>query len=155
MTPKEQATQLLRLLADNTDKGAWDAMLLDRLDLIDVSADGWVDFELTVTTEMCNPSGMMHGGCIATVFDLCSSVAIAATSPSHDYMDIVMWAGVSRALNVMFLRPVPSGETVQVRCDTVSGSKTMALSTARLLSKASGKLLATATHDKVRLKALL
>lgn len=35
---------------------------------------------LTVTHAMCNPSGTLHGGAISTLFDVCTTVALATAS---------------------------------------------------------------------------
>ena len=62
---------------------------------------------LTVTPAMCNPGGTLHGGAICTLFDVCTSVALATAQK---------WKmpGVTRTLSTTCLVPVSPGEEIDV-----------------------------------------
>lgn len=69
--------------------------------------------------EHTNRLGNCHGGCIATLFDFCTTTAlIPVARPGY-------WAymGVSRTLNVTYLRPVPLGEVVLIESEVVHAGK--------------------------------
>lgn len=58
------------------------------------------------------------------------------------------FGGVSRNLNVSYLRPVPCGIQVHVVCQVASLGKQLATITAKMQTE-DGKLLCLAQHDKV------
>ena len=60
--------------------------------------------------------GHLHGGATATIFDVLTTVAIAPLSAEGKFR----YAGVSRTLNVTYLRPiVGAGKRVRVECEVV------------------------------------
>ena len=62
---------------------------------------------LTVTPAMCNSLGTLHGGAICTLFDVCTTLALATARK---------WelAGVTRTLSTTCLVPVFPGEEIEI-----------------------------------------
>src|SRR4051812_1582454 len=71
-----------------------------------------VIYSLIVTPALLNPRGTMHGGCVATLVDMCTSLAIAPLVTK----DFWHFSGVTRTLGVTCLKPVPGGAEVRFEC---------------------------------------
>lgn len=69
-------------------------------------------FECDVVPGLCNSTGNMHGGAVATLVDNTTTAAQAALA-EPDYWQ---FGGVSRTLNVTYLRPLQGGTTVTIEC---------------------------------------
>lgn len=71
---------------------------------------------LTVTPAMCNPSGTLHGGAIATLFDVCTTMALATARK---------WEvpGVTRTLSTTCLVPVYPGQEIEIEAEVVQVGK--------------------------------
>lgn len=76
-------------------------------------------FELTIKEVHTNRLLNLHGGCAATIFDICTTTALAPIAGPGYWA----FAGVSRTLNVTYLRPVPMGETVLIESEVVHAGK--------------------------------
>lgn len=76
-------------------------------------------FELEVTPDLCNPMGNMHGGAVATLADMVTSLAVAAVAEEGWWE----FSGVSRTLAVTYVRPTPLGITIRIECQVQSLSR--------------------------------
>lgn len=103
-------------------------------------------FRLEVTTNLTNSLGAMHGGAIATTIDLLTSAALVPHCRDGFWE---MGPGVSRHLAATYLRPAKLGAKVLFECKIVALSKRTCYLTCEVFDEATGKLLATGTHDKV------
>lgn len=63
--------------------------------------------------------GNLHGGASATLFDYCTSMALVPVS-REGFWNFV---GVSRTLNVTYLRPMPTGTIVLIECEVIHAGK--------------------------------
>lgn len=73
-------------------------------------------FELTVSPPLCNPMGNMHGGAVATLADMTTTMATAPLAQK----DFWEFGGVSRTLSVTYLKPVKLGGVARVECQVRS-----------------------------------
>ncbi|KAI8634514.1 Thioesterase/thiol ester dehydrase-isomerase [Xylariaceae sp. FL1651] len=108
-----------------------------------------VTFRLTVQPIHANGFGNMHGGCTSTIFDICTTFPLQMISRPGFWQ----YGGVSRTLNVTYLRPVPVGTTVDIECEVMhAGQK---LSSLRGVMRTAtndgtkGPVLAICEHGKV------
>jgi uncharacterized protein (TIGR00369 family) len=76
-------------------------------------------FGFTVTAPFCNRLGALHGGAAALIFDICTSCTLAPIA----YPGFWAAAGVSRTLNVTYLRPAPRGTKCLIECEVVHAGK--------------------------------
>ncbi|KAG0169637.1 hypothetical protein DFQ28_011017, partial [Apophysomyces sp. BC1034] len=103
------------------DADFWDDHIYSNLTIID-AAPGKLTWEFEVEDMHCNQLGTWHGGCVATVIDACTSIAIAV------YEGKTKWvlSGVSTELAVSYMRGIPSGETARVECEVHRVGKSLA-----------------------------
>ncbi|KAK3368942.1 HotDog domain-containing protein [Lasiosphaeria ovina] len=149
-TGVQRVTELMkrgRELVDDLSDHEWTNTLVPYLEV--VSADATlphprVVFRYTVQPSHCNRLGSLHGGCIATLFDYCTSTAIALVSaPGHWH-----YLGVSRTLNVTYLRPAPSGAAVLIEAEVVHAGKRLCSLRGAIRRADDGALVATCEHGK-------
>jgi len=72
-------------------------------------------FKLDVTERWSNRMRNMHGGAIALVFDMTTTMCAAPLARK----DFWRFGGVPRTLSVTYLRPVLMGMTVEIRCEVL------------------------------------
>ncbi|KAF5850474.1 hypothetical protein GGP41_002713 [Bipolaris sorokiniana] len=102
-------------------------------------------FELEVIPQLCNPMNNMHGGAMALLADMTTTMAGAPIARQGWWE----FGGVSRTLSVTYVRPALLGTTIVVTC--VLRSRAVIQFIAR--DKVTGKLLALAEHGKNALVA--
>ncbi|KAK6431706.1 hypothetical protein LTR95_012127 [Oleoguttula sp. CCFEE 5521] len=104
-----------------------------------------VTYAFPVSEFHCNMSGNMHGGFQSTAFDMLTSLAIMANlEPGNPFMD----GGVSRTLNVTYLRPAPLGEMLVMECEVTHVGKRMAMTRGFLKRERDGAVVSTCEHNK-------
>ena len=110
-----------------------------------------VTTRLTVTPNLCNGMGNLHGGATALIFDVCTTIALSLIQ-KEDFWEL---AGVSRTLNVTYLEAVHEGQEVEVIGEIVKVGKKLAhmrgtMSKVGAHGQVEG-LMATCEHGKVNL----
>ncbi|KYK59290.1 thioesterase family protein [Drechmeria coniospora] len=128
--------------------GDWMATLVPFLDVDSASAafpHPSVTFTYTVQPDHCNRLGNLHGGAAATLFDFCTTMPLAIINRPGFWQ----YLGVSRSLNVTYLRPVPAGEEVLIECQIVQVGKKLASLRGVMMRKRDGLLLCMCDHGKV------
>lgn len=83
-------------------------------------------------------------GAVATLADNATTLAAAPISRPGFWEH----GGVSRTLNVTYLRPVAKGSVIRIECVVRSVGKKLAATQCSIRSKESGKVLALAEHNK-------
>ncbi|CAG9997528.1 unnamed protein product [Clonostachys byssicola] len=126
----------------------WTSSLLPHMSLVDLTLElphPSITLSYTVQPEHCNQLKNLHGGCASTLFDFSTSMAIVLVSRP----DFWNYLGVSRTLNVTYLRPVPSGTEVLVHNEIVQIGKKMTTLRGTMRRRSDGALLAVCEHGKV------
>ncbi|KAI0967940.1 Thioesterase/thiol ester dehydrase-isomerase [Xylaria arbuscula] len=106
-------------------------------------------FRFTVQPIHNNGLGNLHGGCTATIFDICTTFPLQLMSRPGFWQ----YGGVSRTLNVTYLRPVPVGTTVDIECEVVHAGQRLSslrgVMRAVTDDEANGPVLTICEHGKV------
>jgi len=63
-----------------------------------------------------------------------------------------LFAGVTRTLNVTYLRPVPQGEEILIECEVVHAGKRLCTLKGTMRRKRDGAVLALCEHGKVSIE---
>ncbi|KAF1958677.1 Thioesterase/thiol ester dehydrase-isomerase [Byssothecium circinans] len=100
-------------------------------------------FSFVVPRSLCNITGSLHGGAVALIFDICTSLAIAAVS-RKGFWDT---GHVSRVLNCTYLRPAKEGQRFWVESEVVHLGKRMGLLRGVIRGE-DGKICYTCEHNK-------
>ncbi|KAI0592776.1 HotDog domain-containing protein [Biscogniauxia sp. FL1348] len=161
----------------DSDERHWFSTTAPHLSVVSHSTDPSehprVTFRFTPQPQHSNAINSVHGGCTATLFDgkwETQSLWYHATAANSSHfcstecttMALLLisrpgfwrYFGVSRTLNVTYLRPVPIGEPVDVECEIVQVGKRLAV--VRAVARAAagpgekkGPVLAICEHGKV------
>ncbi|KAL3959472.1 thioesterase superfamily domain-containing protein [Purpureocillium lilacinum] len=103
-----------------------------------------VTFAFTVQHEHCNNMGTMHGGCTASIFDVCTTLPVAfAMAPGSWEM-----LGVTRTLNVSYMLPVFVGDEVLIECEILQIGKKLAALRGVMRRMGDNAIVATCEHGK-------
>lgn len=100
--------------------------------------------QYTVQRNNCNRLGNAHGGQIASLFDFVTSMPLALINKPGFWF----YLGVSRTLNVTYLKPIPNGEEILVEAELVSIGRTLCSIRGTMRRESDGTLLATCEHGK-------
>ncbi|KAI2630592.1 HotDog domain-containing protein [Xylaria nigripes] len=130
----------------------WSESLLQRLSIASYSASPshpYMTFRFTVEPSHANSYGTLHGGCAASLFDICTAISLQMISRPGFWEN----SGVSRNLNVTYLRPVRVGTTVDIECEIMHAGKTLCSLRAVMRTTTDdgtkGPVLCTCEHGKV------
>ncbi|KAH8691348.1 putative thioesterase family protein [Talaromyces proteolyticus] len=103
-----------------------------------------VTYRLTVTPQMRNSMDSLHGGCAATIIDnLSTTILMAVSKPG-----MFQYGGVSRNLNVTYLRPLPLNTDMRLICEVVQMGRRLALLKAEIRRVDDDALCVVADHQK-------
>ncbi|KAF2160370.1 hypothetical protein M409DRAFT_70525 [Zasmidium cellare ATCC 36951] len=103
-----------------------------------------VTFRFTVTRFYCNAGGGLHGAAQSLIYDHLTSLAIQAVGQPGGWLV----PGVSRSLNVTYLRPAPEGTICLCECEVMAAGKGLALMRGVIRRELDGKVISTCEHDK-------
>jgi acyl-coenzyme A thioesterase 13 len=106
------------------------------------ATEGTATFKFTVAKEYCNRMGNLHGGAAALIFDICTTCALVPIAREGFWQ----FVGVTRNLNITYLRPAPMGAEVEVFCEVVHAGQRLA--TIRGEIRKDGKVLSICEHLK-------
>ena len=103
-----------------------------------------VTFTYTVQADHCNRLQNLHGGCAATLFDFCTTMPLTLINKPG------FWAylGVTRTLQVTYIRPVPIGEEVFIECEILHAGKNLATMKGTMRRKRDNAVLCVCEHGK-------
>ncbi|PLB51974.1 thioesterase family protein [Aspergillus steynii IBT 23096] len=103
-----------------------------------------ITFRLTITAEMLNGGGALHGGCASTLIDDLTTVFLAAVSRPGLYSQY----GVTRNIRVAFFEPLVKGGDVRVVCGIEHVGRRLVLLGARVYD-ARGRICVMGENEKV------
>lgn len=106
-----------------------------------------VTFSFVVRKFYTNIMGSLHGGAQASIFDALTTLALQAVST----LDKGQWmegGGVSRTLNVTYLRPAPIDEKVLCECEVVHAGKRLCFLRSTMRREKDGAVISTCEHNK-------
>jgi uncharacterized protein (TIGR00369 family) len=86
--------------------------------------------ELDVLPIFCSRSNNMHGGAMALLVDMATTMAVMPISTK----DFWHFGGVSRIISVSYLRPIKKGITLLIKCKVVQIGKNNGMSSQRCAS---------------------
>jgi acyl-coenzyme A thioesterase 13 len=124
---------------------------------------GYCILSFTVVENMVNGLGGMHGGAIATVFDECTSMCATATvlgkqrlaeqqgDDQSEGLNRWIGGGVSRTLNVTYLRPAKVGQELVLECEMVAMGRNLATMRGSMKRKADGAVIAICEHGQANI----
>lgn len=92
-----------------------------------------------VTPRVQNRYGTLHGGCVATLVDVVSTVALLTVSQDP---------GVSVNIGTNYITPGPGGADVEVDARVTKVGRTLAFMDVTLRTAVGGTTVATGTHCK-------
>lgn len=104
-----------------------------------------ITFTFTVQQDHCNRMGNLHGGAAATLFDFCTSLPLVLICKPGFWQ----YLGVSRNLNVTYMRPAPPGTECLVECQIVQVGKKLCTMRGTMRRKSDGQILSICEHGKV------
>jgi acyl-coenzyme A thioesterase 13 len=88
----------------------------------------------------------MHGGAAGVIFDMSTTSALCPLARPNYWQ---FMGGVTRTLNISYLKPVPIGVTVLLRSKVVSVGRQMAMIQGTMTSLDEKVVYCTAEHHKV------
>ncbi|ORZ04271.1 HotDog domain-containing protein [Absidia repens] len=98
----------------------WEDYISPYLSITFAEADTLI-WEFDVHGIHCNRLGSLHGGCVATLIDVCSSFATLVHEGKHRW-DMI---GVSTDLGISYMRGVPSGKKIRLECKVQRQGKSL------------------------------
>ncbi|KAK0630646.1 HotDog domain-containing protein, partial [Bombardia bombarda] len=106
-----------------------------------------VVWSFTVQPAHCNGNRTLHGGCIATLFDYCTTMPVMLVSSVADGF----WSrmGVTRTLNMTYLRPIPVGTEIRIVCEVLAVGKRLGAIRGEMRRASDDALLVTCEHGRV------
>lgn len=106
-----------------------------------------VTFSFPVKKFYTNIMGSLHGGAQATIFDALTTLALQAVA-EPEKGQWLEGGGVSRTLNVTYLRPAPIGEKILCECEIVHAGKRLCFLRGVMKRERDGAIISTCEHNK-------
>ncbi|GJQ81634.1 hypothetical protein Trydic_g8513 [Trypoxylus dichotomus] len=103
------------------------------------AGNGSIKAELKVTSEHVNTMGTLHGGYIATLVDVVSSLGLFSHERGFKNQATVN-------ININYLSSAKEGDTVEILSNTLKLGKTLAFMRVELKNKETGILFANGSH---------
>ncbi|KAI8977191.1 HotDog domain-containing protein [Mycotypha africana] len=139
-----QILQLVEQFNMREGQGAvfWEDNVIEELHIVGAEPDKLI-WEFKVKEVHCNRLGNLHGGCAATLIDICSSFAVLTNSGKARWNLI----GVSTDLSVSYLKGVPAETMIRLECEVQRVGKTLANIFTKVYND-QGQVCYTGSHTK-------
>lgn len=96
--------------------------------------------EITVTEDMLNPEGSLHGGCAAFLIDACTTLVFLAAARC---------AGVSASMNVVYHAPAAPGAKLRIVNSAVAIGSRIMTARSEIWDDTTHRLCVTGVHIKM------
>jgi len=104
-----------------------------------------VVYETTVTKDMCNAHGMMHGGCAAYLVDCCTSIALVVMGlATGSPVDLV-----SQSLSTTYHAGAKLDDKIQIVNISTASGKRAVTARAEIWDQTTKRLVVTGNHVKM------
>jgi len=134
------------LIAKSKNFNGFDKHIMENVKLIDASPAGTVEFEFHIDEQYTNINGVMHGGAAGVIFDMCTTTALGPLA-KPGFWDFL--GGVTRTLNISYLRAIPMGTTIRLHSEVCQVGRTMAMIRGTMTSQDGKTIFCTCEHHKV------
>ncbi|KAM3079064.1 hypothetical protein ACMFMF_003993 [Clarireedia jacksonii] len=131
------------LITEAQNYKGFDKHLMDTVKILDATDTGVTICEFTITEQYANLNGVMHGGAAGVIFDMCTTIALGPVAKPG------FLGGVTRTLNISYLKAVPIGTTVRLYSEVMQYGKTMAMIRGSMTSQDGSIIYCTCEHHKV------
>ncbi|EFA86399.1 hypothetical protein PPL_00191 [Heterostelium album PN500] len=140
---KEKEEALFKLLDQWKGLTGFDSVMFKYLKMESIDHEkNSIIMSMTVPQELCNVLSTLHGGAMATLVDIVSSIAIISTDPSN------MPPSVSVDLSISYAATAPLGETITIESLVYKIGKNLAFSDTTIYNSKKKKI--TQKHkDKI------
>ncbi|PMD38847.1 hypothetical protein L207DRAFT_513331 [Hyaloscypha variabilis F] len=142
----EAIFQRYLLISASTKYGGFDKHIMETVTLLDASPQGTVDFEFLIDERYTNINGVMHGGAAGVIFDMCTTTALGPLAKPGFWEFL---GGVTRTLNISYLKAIPLGTKVRIHSEVCQVGKTMAMIRGIMTSQDGKTIFCTCEHHKV------
>jgi len=129
----------------------FDVEFMKNIRLVDAWPEGKVEWELDITDYYANLNGVMHGGAAGVIFDMGTTTALCPVQ-KKGYWDFL--GGVTRALNISYLKAIPLNTTVRLKSEVIQHGRTMALIRGTMTSVDYKTVYAVCDHHKVNVPTM-
>ncbi|KAF2715144.1 thioesterase family protein-like protein [Pleomassaria siparia CBS 279.74] len=129
----------------------FDREVMKNMKIVDAGTDGSVSFELTVGPNFSNLNDVMHGGAAGVIFDMATTSALCPVA-KPGYWEFL--GGVTRSLNISYLKAVPIGTSVRLDSKIISVGRQMAMIRGTMKSLDGKTTYCTVEHHKVNAPVL-
>ncbi|KAH8884894.1 thioesterase family protein-like protein [Thozetella sp. PMI_491] len=107
-------------------------------------------FSLIISPTYSNLNGVMHGGAAGVIFDMCTTSALGPVArPGYWDKPGSFLGGVTRSLNISYLKAVPVGTKVHLHSQVYQIGRTMAYIKGWMTSEDGKTVYCTCDHHKV------
>ncbi|EMD37180.1 hypothetical protein CERSUDRAFT_115092 [Gelatoporia subvermispora B] len=134
-------------------KGCFGASVGDKIRIVEVNIEkrgrrqeSSAVCEVTVTEDMLNSAGVMHGGCVGYLVDLCAAVPLVALGVAKKSNG----AGVTQALNILFHAPAAHNSCLRITSNSITLGGRLMTSRCEIVDKDSGRAIASAFLSKMQ-----
>lgn len=101
-------------------------------------------YRFPVVPEYLNPAGGIHGGAVATIFDITTSWLLFLIGRPG------FWerTGTTRTLNCSYLRPAAGGQIIRLEAEVVHAGRRLAFLKGIMMRESDGAKIAACEHHK-------
>ncbi|TVY40319.1 hypothetical protein LSUB1_G003185 [Lachnellula subtilissima] len=139
------------LIARSQNFTGFDRHLMSTVSIIDASPEGTVTFDLLIDERYSNINGVMHGGPRGSSL-ICVLRLRWDRLRGRGFGSMGLFSflgGVTRSLNISYLRAIPIGTTVRITSTVMQIGRTMALIRGTMSSRDGSTVYCTCEHHKV------